>query len=42
MSVGKVDPARDAVKVGLGDDLDELADAPLGVDVLDVGLVLGG
>ena len=42
VTVGEVDPARDAVKVGLGDDLDELADAPLGVDVLDVGLVLGG
>ena len=42
VSVGKVDPARDTVEVGLGDDLDELVDAPLGVDVLDVGLVLAG
>ena len=40
MSVGKVDPARDAVEVGLGDDVHELVDAPRGVDVLDVGLVL--
>ena len=40
MSVGEVDPARDAVEVGLGDDVHELVDAPRGVDVLDVGLVL--
>ena len=40
MSVSKVDPARDAVEVGLGDDVHELVDAPRGVDVLDVGLVL--
>ena len=38
--VGEVDPARDAVEVGLGDDVHELVDAPRGVDVLDVGLVL--
>ena len=40
VSVGEVDPARDAVEVGLGDDVHELVDAPRGVDVLDVGLVL--
>ena len=41
MAVGEVDPPRDAVKVGFGDDLYELFNASLRVDVLDVGLVLG-
>ena len=41
MAVGEVDPPRDAVKVGFGDDLYELLNASLRVDVLDVGLVLG-
>ena len=40
MSVDKVDSSGDPVEVGVADDLDELVDAPLGVDVLDVGLVL--
>ena len=41
VAVGEVDPPRDAVKVGFGDDLYELLNASLRVDVLDVGLVLG-
>jgi hypothetical protein len=40
MSVGKIDPPCDAVKVGLADNLDKLVNAALGMDVLDVGLVL--
>ena len=40
MAVGEIDPPRDAVKIGFGDDLYEFVNAPLRVDVLDVGLVL--
>lgn len=40
MPVDKVDFAGDAVELRLPDDLDELVDAAVGVDVLDVTLVL--
>ena len=40
MAVDKVDSASDTIEVGVSNDLDKLVDAPLGMNVLDVRLVL--
>lgn len=40
MPIDKVNSTSDSIEVCVADDFDELIDAPLGVNVLDVGLVL--